>query len=184
MTDKDRLNPDDWIKAGLAALAEGGPTAVRIDVLAKRIGVTRGSFYWHFKNRRALLDALIKHWAKAQTDDVIAEVERLGLPAEDALRALLVRCFSDDGALERAFRLWAGSDAAVAAAVAEIDSRRIGFLVGVLCSSGIATTEANAKARIIYRAWQGGYALVEERDHDLIAADVDALAAMALAPVR
>ncbi|MCR9121889.1 MAG: TetR/AcrR family transcriptional regulator [Phyllobacteriaceae bacterium] len=180
MPDHDRLSPDDWIDAGLAALAEGGPAAVKVDVLATKIGMTRGSFYWHFKNRKALLDALVKRWARAETDDVIAEVQGLDLPAGDLLRELLARCFADDGALERAFRLWAGSDAAVAEAVGDIDRRRIGFLVDLLKDAGVPPDEADARARIVYRAWLGDYALVDAGDRDA-EADVAMLAEMALA---
>src|SRR5919106_3485389 len=67
-----------WIEAGLRALAAGGPDAVRIDTLAKALGVTRGGFYWHFDDRRALLDELLDTWERRSTEEVIERVESEG----------------------------------------------------------------------------------------------------------
>ena len=68
-----------WIEAGLRALAAGGPDAVRIEPLAQVLGVTRGGFYWHFADRRALLDEMLDTWERATTEEVVeqAVAERL-----------------------------------------------------------------------------------------------------------
>src|ERR1700712_988767 len=73
-----RTTRDAWIDAGLSALAEGGPDAVRVDVLAQTLGVTRGGFYHQFDDRQALLDALLDTWETRSTDDVLDRVEREG----------------------------------------------------------------------------------------------------------
>ena len=67
-----------WIQAGLRAVADGGPDAVRIEPLAKALGVTRGGFYWHFVDRQALLDEILDAWERAAIDEVLERVERRG----------------------------------------------------------------------------------------------------------
>ena len=93
-----------WIEAGLRALADGGPDAVRIEPLAKALGVTRGGFYWHFDDRHALLDEILDGWERAAIDEVLERVERRGGdPRTKARRA---------GALTRASPRHGGSRAA------------------------------------------------------------------------
>ena len=69
-----RLTRDDWITAALGAIADGGLAAVGVEPLATRLGATKGSFYWHFENRDALIEAAIGRWEKETTTDVIAEI--------------------------------------------------------------------------------------------------------------
>src|SRR5258708_12755005 len=69
-----RLTRDDWITAALRAIADGGLAAVGVEPLAARLGATKGSFYWHFENRDALLEAAIRRWEKETTTDVVAEI--------------------------------------------------------------------------------------------------------------
>src|SRR5262249_12760744 len=69
-----RLTRDDWITAALAAIADGGLAAIGVEPLAARLGATKGSFYWHFENRDALLEAAIARWEKETTTDVAAEI--------------------------------------------------------------------------------------------------------------
>ena len=173
-----RLGPEDWIAAGLEALAQGGVDAVRVDVLAKTLGVTRGSFYWHFGDRRALLDGLLAAWGEQQTDGVIARAQALGKPPRETLRALLGMCFEDDGRLERALRSWAATDGAAAEAVQAVDGRRIAYLAALLAAMGFAEATARTRARIAYRAWLGDYALVQRQAADTTAADVEELHAL------
>lgn len=181
----ERLTRDDWVAAGLAALARGGVDGVRVLPLAKALGVTRGSFYWHFADRDALLKAVLDRWTAEQTDGVIQRAaEDGGAPARDApaeeLRRLLTLCFADDGALERAMRSWAVSDAAVEEVVASVDGRRIAHLATLLRSAGIA--DAEARARVGYRAWLGEYLLVRRTGADDLARDLDALLALLTRP--
>ena len=178
MDRSDRLGPKDWVAAALSVLAEGGIGAVRVDRLAKTLGVTRGSFYWHFGNRRMLLDALLETWRAQQTDDVIAHAEALGQPPAETLRAVLRLCFEDDGRLESAFRSWAAGDPAAARVVAAADRRRIGYLASLLQGIGHAESSARARARIAYRVWLGDHALVERSNGEDTDADIDQLYAM------
>ena len=72
-----RLNAETWERAALEAIAELGLPGVAVEPLAKKLGVTKGSFYWHFADREALLHAALKRWEKRSTDDVIAWLEKI-----------------------------------------------------------------------------------------------------------
>src|SRR3954452_18984766 len=130
----------EWIAAGLKALAAGGPDAVRIEVLARALGVTRGGFYWHFEDRRALLDEMLDTWERVGVDEVIERVEGDG-ESEDArsrLRRLFAIGASSDEVLriELPIRDWARRDKAVAKRLRRVDNRRMDYmrsLFGALC---------------------------------------------------
>src|SRR4051794_21846939 len=77
-----------WIEEGLRALAAGGPDAVRIETLAQALGVTKGGFYWHFGDRRALLDEMLETWERVMVDEVIERVESEGGDARAKLQRL------------------------------------------------------------------------------------------------
>ena len=88
-----------WIDEGLRALAAGGPDAVRIEALAKSLGVTKGGFYGHFQDRKALLDAMLDTWERRTTDDVLARVEQEGGDARTNIRRAGELTFSVGGGL-------------------------------------------------------------------------------------
>jgi AcrR family transcriptional regulator len=118
-----------WIDQGLQALADGGPDAVRIEPLAKSLGVTRGGFYWHFADRDALLAAMLDTWERAATDEVIDRVERQGGDARTRLRRAGALTFSDDLLpFELAIRAWSRHDPAVAERLRRVDNRRMDYL--------------------------------------------------------
>ena len=80
-SEQHRLTPRDWAAAALDALAHGGIEAISVEPLAAQLGATKGSFYWHFKNRDALVEAALELWEESRTDAVIRELERLPDPA-------------------------------------------------------------------------------------------------------
>jgi AcrR family transcriptional regulator len=152
----ERLDRDDWVCAGVAALSDGGVSAVRVEPLARRLGVTKGSFYWHFADRDALLAAIIAAWAQRQTQAVIDEVAAAG-PAEPLARlTLLSRIVGRlDIRLEAAVRTWALTDPRAAAAVARIDAARQGYLQEIIESAGVPDDVAAGRARLLYYALIG-----------------------------
>jgi AcrR family transcriptional regulator len=121
-----------WIDAGLRALAAGGADAVRIEPLARTLGVTRGGFYWHFDDRGALLEEMLDTWERVGVDDVIERVEADG--PDDEARAKLRRLFaigvSSDEVLrvELAIRDWARRDKTVARRLRRVDNRRMAYM--------------------------------------------------------
>lgn len=128
-----------WVEEGLRMLAEGGPDAVRIEALAKRLGVTKGGFYGYFADRGALLEAMLDAWERESTDDVIDRVESEGGDARTrALRAGMLT-FSGDRLLplDLAVRDWARRDEAVAERLRRVDDRRMALLretIGTFCA--------------------------------------------------
>lgn len=155
-TDRQTLGPHDWIQAALVLLAERGVEGVKVDVLARRIGITRGSFYWHFADRAALLREMREHWAFEATDAVIEEVDTLGAPPVDRLTEVITR-WADAiaSSTERAVRDWARLDVETAERLASIDRRRLAYLEGLVWASGIQTQDASIRAFMLYGLIQG-----------------------------
>ena len=89
MAPPTRTSRSRWVEEGLRALAAGGPDAVRIESLARTLGVTRGGFYWHFQDRQALLDAMLGTWERTTTVQVAERLDREGGDATAKLRRLL-----------------------------------------------------------------------------------------------
>src|SRR5918995_5249294 len=116
MSAPTRTPRGSWIEEGLRALAVGGPDAVRIELLAQTLGVTRGGFYWHFDGRGALLDEILETWERRTVDDVIERVESEGGDARAKLRRLSALAASTDEPLriDLAVRGWARREKAVA----------------------------------------------------------------------
>ncbi len=148
-----RLARADWLRTGLDALAETGPSALKAEPLARRLGTTKGSFYWHFEDVPAFHAALLAQWedeATARTDTALA--------AEDGavarLRRLAQIIAERDAAfpVEPAVRAWAKDSDAARAAIARLDDHRLTQIQALLAEIGIANPEM---ARIIYAAGIG-----------------------------
>jgi AcrR family transcriptional regulator len=128
-----------WIDEGLALLGRGGPEAVRIEPLARALGVTKGGFYWHFDDRRALLEEMLDAWERRWVDEVIEAVEGVEGDARARLRKLFGLASASGGkllAVELAVRDWARRDKAVARRLRRVDNRRMAYmrsLFGELC---------------------------------------------------
>jgi AcrR family transcriptional regulator len=134
-----RTTRDRWIEEGLHALAEGGPDAVRVEVMAKKLGVTKGGFYGFFADRDALLEAMLNAWERESTDEVIDRVEREGGDPKTKIQRAGVLTFSSDRLLpiDLAIRDWARRDQAVAERLRLVDNRRMALLremIGTFCS--------------------------------------------------
>lgn len=124
-----RTPRDRWIEAGLAALVAGGPHAVRVEVLAKELGVTKGGFYGHFADRDELLVAMLEHWEQASGDDMLAEMERTsGPPLSRMERARALTLSPDLQPMDLAIRAWARHDPSVAAVLRRVDGVRMEYL--------------------------------------------------------
>ncbi len=149
--------PLDWIQAAVAALGREGIKGVRVEALARRLGVTKGSFYWHFTDQRALLDAVLAHWAELGTRGIIEQVEAGGGSAADRLRRLWQVVSGPDLGPELALRDWARNDRRAAAAVAQVDSERVAYLRRLFRELGCARREAEARSLLLYSLLVGAY---------------------------
>jgi AcrR family transcriptional regulator len=157
----DQLTAQDWLDLGLKVLAKNGFTALKAEPLAKTMGVSRGSFYWHFADIGAFHAAILNHWREVAAEAIIRHVEAAATKGHDALKFLLLRVFGERLALERAVRSWAAFEPAARAAVQAIDRRRLGYVASLFEQTGLAPGAAAARAQILYWAFLG-FALSEQ----------------------
>jgi AcrR family transcriptional regulator len=151
MTD---VNRDSWIEAGFKELARSGVEGVRVEVLAKNLGVTKGGFYRRFGDRAALLDGILQNWSAGRIAAIEQQTSLDGATARDRLRAL-IRLYSErmntEGmAVELAIRQWARSDDTAAGAVASVDAARLKNVGHLYRATGLPTEEADARAFLFY----------------------------------
>jgi AcrR family transcriptional regulator len=154
-----RIGRDEWIREALKLLLAEGIAGVRVEPLALRLKVTKGSFYWHFKDRAALHAAMLEHWRRIATRAIAERVDQAGGTPRAKLRRLIGFGTSGvaPGTLETAMRGWARHDATVAAAIAAADDERIAYVSGLLRALGIKPGVADVRARILYLALIGSY---------------------------
>ena len=157
----NQLSAKDWLDQGLKALASRGFTALKAEPLAKAMGVSRGSFYWHFADIAAFHAAILARWHEVAAEQIIANVEAASKD-ENPLALLLRRVFGERLMLERAVRTWASVDPAARAAVQAIDRRRLNYVEGLLAQSGLSVEIARARAQILYWAFLG-FALSDQQ---------------------
>jgi AcrR family transcriptional regulator len=149
------LSPDDWAKAALAAIARGGVSAVAVETVAAELGATKGSFYWHFRNRDALIQAALDRWERDRTDAVIEDLDREPDPAT-RLRKLLTAAFAL-GPTDRAeIALLANPDhPAALRAVRRVAERRISYISRQLEALGWPSDDALDRAMLMYYVYVG-----------------------------
>ncbi|MCX7566777.1 TetR/AcrR family transcriptional regulator [Sulfitobacter sp. F26169L] len=129
-----RLSPEKWIDAGFTALCAQGPQALAAEPLARQLGTTKGSFYWHFKDVPAYHTALLRHWHSKALADVVARLGEEG-PADIRLRNFGHGILADQ--TEAALRVWALNNSMVAASMAEVDAERSQYLNHLLRQFGL-----------------------------------------------
>ena len=149
----DRLTKEQWLAHGLTSLANDGFTSLKADKLVKSLGVSRGSFYWHFKNLADFHAAVVARWQTTSVTAVIQMLEESGEVPPQKLTKLISIAVRSEPALERAIRAWALNDAKVKQAVQDADSQCLGYLQQLLEEIGIDEQTAAVRARLIY----GGY---------------------------
>ena len=145
---------DAWVEAGFAEIAASGIEGARVEVLAKRRGVTKGGFYRRFKDRRALLDEILRTWSAGRIAAIEQQTSLDGATARERLKAL-VRLYSErinpqGMAVELAIRQWARTDAAAAGAVAEVDAARLKNVAQLYRASGLPADEADPQSFLFY----------------------------------
>jgi AcrR family transcriptional regulator len=150
----DQLSVQDWLNQGLKTLAASGFTALKAEPLAKAMGVSRGSFYWHFADIGAFHAAILNYWRQVAAEEIIADLEAIA-GDESPLPVLLRQAFSGKLALERAIRSWATVDSTARNAVQAIDRRRLDYVESLLRDAGFSRETAQARARILYWTFIG-----------------------------
>lgn len=152
---KSQLSPQDWIDAATQLLVSQSIDSVRVDVLAKQMKVTRGSFYWHFKDRNDLLERMLRRWREAATDQIIERLNKSGVAPLQRLLELLALPHRgpramDSADIELAIRTWARTDSLARQAVEVVDAQRLSYIAHCLMEAGIAQEEARHRAFLLY----------------------------------
>jgi AcrR family transcriptional regulator len=155
-----------WVEEGLRALAGGGPDAVRIEVLAQALGVTKGGFYWHFADRDALLGEVLDAWERVNLEGVIERVERDGGDARTRLRRLFALAFGGAEPLrtDLAVRDWARRDPAVAARLHRVDNRRMAGLRALFGSLCTDQGDVEARSLLFFSLLIGNHSIAADHD--------------------
>lgn len=162
--------------AGFALLAERGVDALRVEPLAERLGVTKGSFYHHFANRRALHVAMLEAWERRGTTEIIEDLEIASSAPRERLRHLAhrtMRSSPNDDAIENAIRAWAATDEVAAAAVGRVDERRVTYAAALLRATGMTPARARRRAQLLYRVLIGEFVWRSSGGPTASRADID-----------
>jgi AcrR family transcriptional regulator len=155
-TPGNRLGLDDWVQAGYTLLAEEGIQALKIDRLCSRLGVTKGSFYWHFDGLSSYRSALVESWGELRDEDRRAFDDMSHLPPRERLSAMMTSLVSPrQWRLERAMREWARSDDAVAESVRAADRRLLRAVRTAFLDYGFDADEADMRANATFAAGIG-----------------------------
>jgi len=153
--ERTRLSAADWEQAALDLIAKQGVGAVAVEALARQLGVTKGSFYWHFPNREALLKAALERWEKQDTDQVLGQVEPIADP-----RARLCELFRRTGREAKSHAVYSALLRAldhpiVQPVMARVSARRLDFLTLAYRQVGMSRSVAAHRARLAYAAYVG-----------------------------
>lgn len=152
---KHSLTADNWADAALDAIANGGVDAVAVEPIARALGVTKGSFYWHFQNRQALLQAAIARWEAQETDSIIDAVNAYADPRKRFQQVFrLINSSARSGRLSGAFAA-ASSDPVVGPAVERVAQKRLRFLEDCYTALGVPAEEARRWAMFAYATYMG-----------------------------
>lgn len=153
---RQQLSRGDWIQAALDAIARGGVAAVRVDVLAKAFGVTRGGFYWHFADRDALVAAALEEWERTVTDEIIDRLGRISSPRERFDEIFRIAFFGSRARnrVEPALAADAGHPI-VSPVLRRVTAARIAFLTDLYAELGLDPAQARQRALITYSTFVG-----------------------------
>lgn len=152
---REQLTPERWIDAATELLVDGGIDRVRVDLLARELGVTRGSFYWHFRDRQDLLRRVLAAWREQTTVQLTRRLSNARTSAAEQLHDVVTLPFRGRAArraarIELAIRAWARRDDMAREAVDEADASRIGYHASLFTALGFDTLEAQHRAFLLY----------------------------------
>jgi len=168
----DRLTKSDWIKHGLRTLANEGANALKVGPMSTALKVSRGSFYWHFRDIADFRSQLLRSWQERSTDQIIQELE-----AEKAepgrLKHLMKQAFNVSRDLDRAIRSWAAEDEDVARIVATVDDRRVAYMAKMLVAAGVESRRALPRATFMYWAYLGQTMVMDPRHSSIPPVAID-----------
>jgi AcrR family transcriptional regulator len=164
-----KLTREDWLIAALEALVSTGSEGIHVEPLAVNLGVTKGSFYWHFEDLQDLLSSVIDYWAETMLGAVRSHDDLTGSPAENLLQVMEDIAREDRGRYEAVMRTWAKCDERAAEAVSRVDAARMNWTVGLFTEMGFSPDQAEIRGRImvLYEYGEAQYSLQAPLDRRL-----------------
>ena len=175
-----KLSKKNWVEAGMISLAEKGIDGVKVETLSKQLGVSKGSFYWHFKNRDALIEAMLDDWQERATHAIINIVDDI---SEDPMERLVVlsniifRPTRFDGT-EANWRIAGIKDSRVAAACKGIDATRIAYVRDLLVSIGVPLSQSKHRSHLLYMVLIGNTTWVQTGGRKMSKKEVNEIVSM------
>lgn len=149
----ERLTKSAWLGHGLHVIAEKGAGGLKVGPMAKGLGVSRGSFYWHFADLAAFERDIIDAWEDTTTSQVIDATDPSG--GRPALELLIHRSLADDRTLDHAVRAWALQNTHVAERLARVDNRRVAHIHALLTRCGLEEEVARVRGKLLYWSYLG-----------------------------
>jgi len=150
-----RLSAEAWAQAALDVIAEQGVAAVAVEPLARRLGVTKGSFYWHFPSRDALLQAALERWEQVEQETVFGSVEQVPDPRERLRALFLVVAHQAKLHIIYSELLKALDHPTVKPVIERVSKRRLDYLTASMRQAGMGRSDALHRARLAYAAYVG-----------------------------
>lgn len=167
-TPRPQTDRETWVRAAMQTLADAGLDGVKVETLARQLGVTKGSFYWHFKDRRALLEAMLEHWRDGRIEDIRGRTQ--AAPGQEIAQLLhVIDTYSlvrnrRGMQVELAVRDWARHDAAARATLDAVDAVRLACTATLFRAAGRGADEAASRSLLLYAYVFGLGMMDSERD--------------------
>ncbi|NOD48074.1 MULTISPECIES: TetR/AcrR family transcriptional regulator [unclassified Ruegeria] len=176
---RNAATKEDWILLAYKLLNEGGVSAIKIVPMAKRLNLTSGSFYWHFKNVRELLDEVLRYWEQELTDNVIEKAKAFEGSPEDRILLLMKKVIEENAAVpDHAVSVWANTDQKVKATYQRTIGKRFRFAAWMFEQAGFSVEDAKSRGRLMVTSLmgdsstglkeQGNWEEVIEREHAIL----------------
>lgn len=155
-TKKRRATREVWLVAALEVLRERGVDGIKIVPLAQNLGLTSGSFYWHFKNVQDLLDQILDHWEHHLTDHIVQDAQAFPGPPEERILNLMLQVIREDAAVpDHAISVWAKSDAKAHLAYQRTVQKRFEFAMWMFEQAGFSPNQAKSRGRLMVTSLMG-----------------------------
>ncbi len=164
-----RLRREDWLRHALETLRREGVSGLRVEPLARSLGVTTGSFYWHFKDREDLLHSVLEHWTDKMTGAVARRMSQAGEPMDQLSQMLQEVTREERSRYEIAVRNWASFDTFAARSVRKVDDCRLAYVLGLFLQLGFDKDEAERRSRMLicYQLGESGFSIRQSLERRL-----------------
>lgn len=151
-----RASRDVWISAAIEVLHAQGAVSIQVMPLARHLGLTSGSFYWHFKNVQDLLDGVLDHWESHLTDNILKDAQAFNGPPKERILSLMLQVVREEAAVpDHAISAWAKNDAHASTVYSRTIQKRVEFAKWMFSEAGFSSEEAGARGGLLVTSLMG-----------------------------